>query len=166
MARFVSYNKISIIYSSYLYLITWLCIIYHRERNSSVLAEEIPKDSSSDGLYSKYLLDTPEFYERRFLSVKSRVEKVHPKLKPSVEYSIDILWNLSYTQSHYLYDAFKIPFSKLNPSMIVDPTNTSRIVMIWRIMDKGHHDKVGYHWLDRSSYKVIKRPDFIGTLIT
>lgn len=100
------------------------------------------------------------------ISSPCSTNKVFPNLKPPVDYSIDILWNISYTQTDYVIDAFKIPYSNLNPSMVVDPTNSSKVIMIWRIMDKGHHDKIGFHWLDRNSFKVIKKPDFVGEPMT
>jgi hypothetical protein len=89
-------------------------------------------------------------------------QKIRPNANPSTNYSIDNLWQMAYEQTTFVLDTFKVTHAHLNPSMVVDPTNTSRVIFIWRYMDKGHHDKVGYNWLDRNSFQEIKNPDYVG----
>ena len=55
---------------------------------------------------------------------------------------------------------FHVPHSWVNPSMLRDPEFPNRIVMIWRMPDKGKHDKVGYMWLD-TNFTIVKPKDMI-----
>lgn len=90
--------------------------------------------------------------------------KYRPNPNPGTNYSIDFLWQLAAEQERFVVDTVKITHASLNPSMIVDPTNTSRIICIWRLVERDRHDKVGYNWLDRVTFNEIKLPDYVGTL--
>lgn len=51
----------------------------------------------------------------------------------------------------------------INPSLVIDPEDSSKLVMVWRMWGKSN--KMGYFWLDANSFKSIKTKDMIGTLL-
>ena len=75
-------------------------------------------------------------------------------------YSSESLWNISERQP-FVLDAWHIPDTWVNPSMVKDPTDSKKIVIVWRMPDKRKRDKVGYMWLDLN-FTVLKCHDMIG----
>ena len=76
------------------------------------------------------------------------------------EYSVELMWNISERQS-FIVDYWHIPDTWVNPSMVRDPVDPQKIVIIWRMLDNRKRDKIGYMWLDLN-FTVIKHHDMIG----
>ena len=83
---------------------------------------------------------------------------------PQKNYDLSHLRNISLTQTNIVVDAWFQGEAWVNPSMIIDPNHRHRVVMVWRMPDKGRHDKIGYMWLDPRTWTISKKKDMIGRL--
>lgn len=78
------------------------------------------------------------------------------------DYNIDHFLQMAERQKHLVLNTWKVEHAWVNPSMIHDPVNNSKIIMVWRMPDKGRRDKIGYMWLDFPGLNIIKPKDMIG----
>lgn len=78
------------------------------------------------------------------------------------EYQIQQFADMADRQKNFVIDTWRIPKCWMNPSMTIDPDDHSKVVLIWRMPDKGKRDKVGYLWLNRTTMEPTKNKDMIG----
>mmetsp|Transcript_30287 Transcript_30287/g.41672 ORF Transcript_30287/g.41672 Transcript_30287/m.41672 type:complete len:382 (+) Transcript_30287:32-1177(+) len=79
----------------------------------------------------------------------------------SQNYSTEHFQKMVESQTGFVLDAWKVQHAWVNPSMALSPSEPNKIIMVWRMPDKGRHDKMGYMWLNFSTWEVIKKKDMI-----
>jgi hypothetical protein len=79
------------------------------------------------------------------------------------EYNIEPFLQMCERQRSFFVTTWKIDDVRVNPSMIRDPENDNKSVIVWRLPDKGRHDKIGYMWMDSRTWKSTKNTDLVGT---
>lgn len=83
----------------------------------------------------------------------------------SDSYNIDALLKFAANQEGRLVvKTWKVNHAWLNPSVSIDPENYDRVIMIWRMPNKGKLDKIGYFWLNRTTLDSYKKKDMLGQI--
>eukprot|EP01036_Dinobryon_divergens_P034109 gene34109-44072_t len=62
----------------------------------------------------------------------------------------------------FVLDTWLVPHAWVNPSMIFDPDDGEKIVMVWRMPNTKRRDKVGYFWINSTNWKSFRSKDWIG----
>ena len=78
------------------------------------------------------------------------------------EYNIEPFLQMCDRQRSFFLTTWKIDQAWVNPSIIRDPDDYNKSIMVWRLPDKGRHDKMGYMWMDSLTWKIIKNKDLVG----
>lgn len=81
--------------------------------------------------------------------------------QPPTTYSIDSFLTMSKRQEHIVLDTWRQESSWMNPSMIVDPYNRNKIIVVGRQPHTTHVDYVGYNWIHRKTWKELNSKDMI-----
>lgn len=84
---------------------------------------------------------------------------------PPSDYNVDQFLKMAENQKGFVINAWKVEHAWVNPSIIHDLHNDSKVIMVWRMPDKGRRDKIGYMWLDFPGLNIIKNKDMIGELL-
>eukprot|EP01035_Chromulina_nebulosa_P016149 gene16149-21402_t len=65
------------------------------------------------------------------------------------------------SQTGIVLDAWRVEHAWVNPSFALSPNEANKIIMVWRMPDKGKHSKMGYMWMDVRTWKATKGKDMI-----
>eukprot|EP01036_Dinobryon_divergens_P024611 gene24611-33079_t len=67
-------------------------------------------------------------------------------------------------QISFVLDTWLVPNAWMNPSMILDPLDQTKLIMVWRVPDSKKTDKVGYFWINSTTWKQIRQKDWIDRI--